>query len=327
MQTTFLQAFRALQRGTTPHVERAWLIAIAQNVCRTMQRSSSRRLNVETDADPELVAGAADATQPLREEITELEHALGRIPLNQRRAFVLHEWNGLRYREIADVMGLSQTAVEMLAFRARRSLSEALTTEQETKPSRLRRALDAGGILTALRALFAGGSAVHGIAGAGLAGLALMTAGAGQVPSHPASVAPVRNAPAHVATTSVSTADRPSVGDVHARVQTSAPVVHGRPAVDAGRSAVVPPPPSTTPSTQTAIASPLPASSRQPSPAVVPSPPPVSVPATPVTPPVEVPSLPQLPPLQPLPAVTVPPVSVTVPPVSVTTPAVTVPSP
>ena len=42
-QSTFLNAFRGLQRGVDPEFESAWLYKIAQNVCLTRQRSSSRR--------------------------------------------------------------------------------------------------------------------------------------------------------------------------------------------------------------------------------------------------------------------------------------------
>src|ERR1700752_292278 len=46
VQTTFLNAFRGLQRGTTAHFEQAWLYKIAQNVCIARRSSSGRRLRV-----------------------------------------------------------------------------------------------------------------------------------------------------------------------------------------------------------------------------------------------------------------------------------------
>jgi len=219
VQTTFLHAFRALQRGTIPHIERAWLTAIAQNVCRTMQRSSSRRRNVETNADPELIADASPAAQPVPDEIVGLEQALARIPANQRRALMLREWQGLRYHEIANVMGMSQSAVEMLAFRARKSLSESLNAERSDKRTRIRQALDAGGVLSALRALLAGGSGVHALAGAGVAGLALATVGATHSPAEQARhSSSMRHQPALVTTTAHPLARRRRpIGAGHSR--------------------------------------------------------------------------------------------------------------
>src|ERR671924_307223 len=42
-QTTFLNAYRALERGETPNAPHNWLIAIAHNVCRQRFRQASRR--------------------------------------------------------------------------------------------------------------------------------------------------------------------------------------------------------------------------------------------------------------------------------------------
>ena len=43
VQTTFLNAFRGLERGVVPELESAWLYKIAQHVCLTRRRSWSRR--------------------------------------------------------------------------------------------------------------------------------------------------------------------------------------------------------------------------------------------------------------------------------------------
>ncbi len=42
-QTTFMHAFRALQRGVVPAFETAWLLTIARNVCLARHRAGSRR--------------------------------------------------------------------------------------------------------------------------------------------------------------------------------------------------------------------------------------------------------------------------------------------
>src|SRR5579884_4251658 len=134
VQTTFLNAFRSLQRGTTTEYEQAWLFKIAQNVCFARSSSSSRRLRIEAPNDFEVlqeIVPAAEGAGPL--ELMGIEEALGRMPHNQRRALLLREWQGLSYREIAVELGLTQAAVEMLIFRARRALAGALE-----QPDRLR---------------------------------------------------------------------------------------------------------------------------------------------------------------------------------------------
>src|SRR5215216_2126218 len=42
-QTTFMNAYRAFQRGQRPEKPQNWLIAIAHNVCRQRFRQSARR--------------------------------------------------------------------------------------------------------------------------------------------------------------------------------------------------------------------------------------------------------------------------------------------
>jgi RNA polymerase sigma-70 factor, ECF subfamily len=127
VQTTFLNAFRALQRGTVTEFEQAWLFKIAQNVCLERREASGKRAQLESPSDLHVLQETAPAHVPQdAEQLMGVEDALQRIPANQRKAILLREWQGLSYREIGDELGLSQAAVEMLIFRARRSLAAAL---------------------------------------------------------------------------------------------------------------------------------------------------------------------------------------------------------
>jgi RNA polymerase sigma-70 factor (ECF subfamily) len=125
VQQTFLNAYRGLQRGTTPRCEAAWLFKIAENVCRERRRAAWRRRRVETVHDPEGIARAA-APESEHDELAGLADALSELAPNQQRAILLREWQGLSYREIAAELGVTQAAVETLLFRARRSLAYKL---------------------------------------------------------------------------------------------------------------------------------------------------------------------------------------------------------
>jgi RNA polymerase sigma factor (sigma-70 family) len=167
VQTTFMNAFRSLQRGATTQFEQAWLFKIAQNVCFARQSSSSKRLRLEApndfDALQEIVP-AREGEQPL--ELMGLGEALEQMPENQRRAILMREWQGLSYREISEELDLSQAAVEMLIFRARRALAGALEEPQETREKKLRagRKVGAlGSLLGALKTLFGGGAAIKAV--------------------------------------------------------------------------------------------------------------------------------------------------------------------
>jgi RNA polymerase sigma factor (sigma-70 family) len=117
-QQTFLNAYRAFERGERPEKPHNWLIKIAHNVCRMRWRQSARRpqeLPLETACEP----ATPDDEKPALDEVLT---ALGRLPFNQRAALVMRELEDRSYAEIADVLGTSVSAVEALLFRARTNL-------------------------------------------------------------------------------------------------------------------------------------------------------------------------------------------------------------
>src|SRR5947209_7920419 len=121
-QTTFMNAYRALERGESPEKPHNWLIAIAHNVCRQRFRQQSRRPH-EVEFDEAVAAAAPDGEGPTAEEIRD---ALGQLTFNQRAALVMRELEGRSYEEIAEILTLSVSAVETLLSRARRALREQL---------------------------------------------------------------------------------------------------------------------------------------------------------------------------------------------------------
>jgi RNA polymerase sigma factor (sigma-70 family) len=122
-QTTFLNAYRAYRAGERPDSPRAWLIAIAHNVCRQRFRTASRRPQEVAYEDTVAEASVPDPEAPTAEEI---QRALGQLAFNQRAALVMRELEGRSYAEIAELLEISTSAVEALLFRARRALREQL---------------------------------------------------------------------------------------------------------------------------------------------------------------------------------------------------------
>jgi RNA polymerase sigma-70 factor (ECF subfamily) len=172
LQSTFLNAFRGLKRGTRPASESAWLYKIAHNICLTRRRSTLRRGRVETANDLDVFEAIVPAPAPAGvEELIALGEALESMPKSQRRAILLREWRGLSYREIGEQMGLSQAAVETLIFRARRSLAERL---EHPARARIRHALDAGWLAAALKGLLGAGAATKAVATATVAATAVV---------------------------------------------------------------------------------------------------------------------------------------------------------
>ena len=146
VQTTFMNAFRGLQRGIVPELESAWLFKIAHNVCLSRRRSSWRRGRVESPNNFEVLQEVVPGREQVADELIRLQDVLEDMPDNQRRAILLREWQGLTYREISTELGLSQAAVETLIFRARRALAQGLEQDAVTWKKRLRRGADVGGV-------------------------------------------------------------------------------------------------------------------------------------------------------------------------------------
>ncbi|HEX7256204.1 MAG TPA: RNA polymerase sigma factor, partial [Gaiellaceae bacterium] len=132
-QTTFMQAFRALQRGVVPAFETAWLLAIAKNVCRARHRAGGRRKAVELARDPQDLEQLAGGPERDDGSLVGLQDALARLPEMQRRAFLLREWQGRSYAEIALELGVTVPSVEALIFRARRGLAHELGGEERRR--------------------------------------------------------------------------------------------------------------------------------------------------------------------------------------------------
>lgn len=117
-QQTFLNAYRAFQRGERPHTPHNWLIKIAHNVCRMRWRQASRRPQ-EAPLEQAREPATVDEDKPSLDEVL---HALAGLPFNQRAAIVMREVEDRSYAEIADVLGTTVPAVEALLFRARTNL-------------------------------------------------------------------------------------------------------------------------------------------------------------------------------------------------------------
>lgn len=121
-QSTFTNAFKAIRRGEWPTKPENWLITIAHNECRQRFRRAGRR-GIEVPLDDDIAERTASAdTADTAAALEDVLNGLAELPFNQRTALVLREVCGRSAAEIAQVLGTSVGAVEMLIFRARRTL-------------------------------------------------------------------------------------------------------------------------------------------------------------------------------------------------------------
>jgi hypothetical protein len=296
-----------------PENEVAWLFKIAHNVCATSKLAWLRRRRVEAPRDLDTLPVEPASPESRRDELAGLEDALASMPPRLREAFLLREWQGLSYAEIAERLDTSHSAVETLIFRARKHLAQQL--EQPLK--RVREALGLGPLLNLARGLFEGAPAA--VKAAGVIALAV----GGTVAAKPL-VGSDRSGP--VVPPNARTAPAPA---------RPAPVTQSRPGPQRAarqRTAVLTTPQSTPVSSQPRVPlapSAPPQNPTTPVPSVASPSSPASKPAstTPLVPALGVPALgaPPLPPTLTTPSVTTP--SVTTPALPVATPSVPITPP
>ena len=135
VQEASLRALRYF-RTFTGGDGRAWFLQIVRNTC----SSRGHRFDARTDPfDEEQHQSSRPASDPealllQNDDATLVARAMDKVPARFHRLLVLREFEGLSYREVAEVMGIPMGTVMSGLSRARRALREAL--DSELKPPR-----------------------------------------------------------------------------------------------------------------------------------------------------------------------------------------------
>ena len=132
VQDACVRAYRAFDRFRGGD-GRAWLLTIVRNVCYSRLRQNRHEPSPETFED-ELHSSPLDhnaeanavAWRETKGEL--LQQELERLPAEFREVIVLHELEGLAYREIAAVADIPLGTVMSRLARARQKLSAELLT-------------------------------------------------------------------------------------------------------------------------------------------------------------------------------------------------------
>ena len=132
-QEAFVAAFVALRRYDAAQPMRGWLARIALNKCRDWgRRRAVRRLfsfaiplsdPADEIADPGVAADTAAAD---RQELDATWTAIAGLPAPLKEPLILHAIDGLSQAETAQVLGISEKAVETRVARARARLMDIL---------------------------------------------------------------------------------------------------------------------------------------------------------------------------------------------------------
>jgi RNA polymerase sigma-70 factor, ECF subfamily len=128
-QETFVRIHRARGSFAVGAAALPWMFAIARNAFLDhARREHVRRSSSATDAEPREAAKDTQGDEVLsaQEMLGIVRETLDRLPILQRDAFVLIRFEGLSVSEAAAVLGATEAAVKVRAFRAYEALRAAL---------------------------------------------------------------------------------------------------------------------------------------------------------------------------------------------------------
>jgi RNA polymerase sigma-70 factor (ECF subfamily) len=137
-QDVFLRVYRARESYRAEAKFTTWLYRIATNVAVNQARDTKHEraahnvyLDVadeETGTTPEIADDEPTIEQRLlqNERMAAIRKHVLALPERQRMAVLMHKYQGLDYRQIGDVLKLSESATKSLLFRAYQTLREKL---------------------------------------------------------------------------------------------------------------------------------------------------------------------------------------------------------
>jgi RNA polymerase sigma-70 factor (ECF subfamily) len=117
-QETFLSAYRNLPKFRGEAKFSSWIYRIALNICNTRLRSRSKvtfSLEEEREATGfELTDESVDLAGTLQQKqvAIQVRRALGGLPAEMRQVIVMKEYEGLKFSEIAEILGIPISTVK-----------------------------------------------------------------------------------------------------------------------------------------------------------------------------------------------------------------------
>jgi RNA polymerase sigma-70 factor (ECF subfamily) len=135
---------------------KAWLLRIVTNACYDQLRVKKRRPTVSLDNDPDsdweewtVDTGERPEGFIQRQELGRIiQRGLETLPPDQRTIVVLSDIQGMRYKEIAEAVGVSLGTVKSRLNRGRRKLRDFLQDNAELLPAQYRLHDETGGVMS-----------------------------------------------------------------------------------------------------------------------------------------------------------------------------------
>src|SRR5215510_5796623 len=117
-QETFISAYRNLSKFRGEAKFSSWIYRIALNICNTRLRGRTKNLlSIEEQQETvglEVAADSQDLAEGIqREQVARhVRRALQGLPAEMRQVIVMKEYEGLKFSEIADILGIPISTVK-----------------------------------------------------------------------------------------------------------------------------------------------------------------------------------------------------------------------
>ena len=122
VQETFVKAYRTLGKFRGDSSLRTWLMRIAINTCRDMQRGSWLKHISHTVTLDEL----AEPSESFPEDALAVNIGIAGLPVKLREAVLLYYYQDMTIEEAAEALGISVSSVAERLKRAKEKLRESL---------------------------------------------------------------------------------------------------------------------------------------------------------------------------------------------------------
>lgn len=127
-QKTFIKVYQKLDTLDEPRKFSSWIYRVAKNLCLDELKRAGRRKSSPLDAWMEqMEAGPTPAKKLETKELGEvLQKAMLTLPDEQRVVIILKEYEGMKFREIAEILEESENTIKSRMYYGLKSLRRVL---------------------------------------------------------------------------------------------------------------------------------------------------------------------------------------------------------
>ena len=136
-QETFISAYRNLSKFRGEAKFSSWIYRIALNICNTRLRGRSKStISIDEEREEhgfEIAQDGYDISENIQQQqiATHVRRALQGLPPEMRQVIVMKEYEGLKFNEIADILGLPLSTVKTRMYTGLAELKKRLAHLRE----------------------------------------------------------------------------------------------------------------------------------------------------------------------------------------------------